>query len=235
MTSSAARSPESLRGGFHGRRKGRPLRARRARLLETLLPRFSLALPAEGRLYVGAIFPGGGPVWVEIGFGGGEHLAWQAEHHPEAGFLGVELFVNGIASLLRYIDERRLGNVRILTEEARTVLAALPSASVGRLFALFPDPWPKARHHKRRLIQPAILDEIARVLAAGAQFRFATDHGGYCRWTLARVLAHDSFAWPAEAAADFRVRPSDWPATRYEKAAAAQGRSATYLTFVRRP
>ena len=234
MTSSRARSPEPARSGFHGRRKGRALGKRRTRLLETLLPQFSVALPESGRLDLGALFPGGGPVWVEIGFGGGEHLAWQAEQHPETGFVGVELFVNGIASLLRHIDERRLSNVRVLAEEAGAVLAALPDAAVGRLFALFPDPWPKARHHKRRLIRPAILDEIARVLAPGAEFRFATDHGGYCRWTLARLLAHPGLAWPAETAADFRARPADWPATRYEQAAAAEGRPATYLTFVRR-
>lgn len=172
---------------------------------------------------------------LEIGFGGGEHLARQAELHPETGFLGCDLFTNGIASLVRHIDERRLENVRIADVEATLLLAALPDACIGRVFLLFPDPWPKRRHHKRRFVQPAALDALARVLADDAEFRFATDHSPYARWTLALVLAHEAFAWPAETADDWRRRPPDWPETRYEAAAVAGGDRPVYFAFRRLP
>ena len=193
-------------------------------------------MPEDGRLQPAAFFPSAlRDIWLEIGFGGGEHLAAQAERHRDTGFLGCDLFTNGIASLVRHVDERGLENVRIADVEAMRLLAALPDACIGRVFLLFPDPWPKRRHHKRRFVQPAALDALARVLADDAEFRFATDHGAYARWTLALVLAHDAFAWPAETADDWRRRPSDWPETRYEAAALAAGRRPVYLTVRRRP
>lgn len=174
-------------------------------------------------------------VWLEIGFGGGEHLAAQAERHVDVAFLGCELFLGGIASLLRHIRDRGLDNVRIVADDAGALMAALGEASISRLFLLFPDPWPKTRHHKRRLVNAETLDHLARILRDGATVRFATDDRGYCAWTLGRFLAHAAFDWPAEHPGDWRQRPADWPATRYERAAVKAGRRAAYLTFVRHP
>ena len=238
MTTSKARSPEPHppAGGFHGRRQGRPLRAGRLRRLESRLPELRVPVPLGGHLDLGDhIPPGLAAVWLEIGFGGGEHLAWQAESRPDVGFLGCELYVNGIASLIRHIDERGLANVRICDTEAMALLCALPDASIGRTFLLFPDPWPKKRHHKRRFVRAASLTELARVMADSAELRFATDDGPYARWTLAAALAHPAFDWPAEAPDDWRRRPADWPETRYEAAARTEGAHPVYFTFRRRP
>lgn len=174
-------------------------------------------------------------IWLEIGFGAGEHLAEQAESHPNIGFLGCEMFVNGIASLLRHVRDRDLANVRVAQADAKDLIAALPDDSIDRLFVLFPDPWPKTRHHKRRFVSGDTLDHLARILVDGAQVRFASDHPGYSAWTLALFLNHPAFTWPAEHPSDWRMRPKDWPATRYEAAALGQGRGSTYLTFRRLP
>ncbi len=170
-----------------------------------------------------------------MGFGTGEHLAAQAESHPGTGFIGCEPFVNGVARLLALIADRNLGNVRVFADDARLVLEALGPASIGRAFVLFPDPWPKSRHHKRRFIAPATVDALARVLKDGAELRVATDHAEFCRWTLRHVLAHAAFEWPARGPADWRIRPPDWPATRYGVKAEAAGSHSVYLTFRRRP
>ena len=173
-------------------------------------------------------------LWLEIGFGGGEHLTWQAERNPGVVFLGCDLFVNGIASLLRHVHDRAVDNVRVAECEASGLLRALPDGATARAFLLFPDPWLKKRHRKRRLLQPQTLDDLARVLEPGAEFRFATDDGGYARQALALVLSHGAFAWPTERADDWRVRPSDWPQTRYEAAALRAGRCPMFFTFTRR-
>ena len=172
-------------------------------------------------------------LWLEIGFGQGEHIAAQAKDNLDTLLIGCEPYVNGVSSLLRTIDAHAINNILIHDEDARVLLDALPDASVGRLFLLFPDPWPKSRHHKRRFISTANLDRIARILKAGAEFRFATDHPGYARWALWHALNHAEMEWPAECAADWRIRPSDWPATRYEEKAQADGRACIYLTFRR--
>ena len=159
----------------------------------------------------------------------------QAQAHPEVGFIGCEPFVNGVASLLSKIDEVGLGNtVRIRDDDARPLLDALPDASVGRAFILFPDPWPKARHHQRRFVQPSNLDRFARILKDGAELRFASDHAGYVRWALFHLSRHPDFEWTANSAADWRVRPADGVPTRYETKALAKGIACTYLTFRRR-
>ena len=173
-------------------------------------------------------------LWFEIGFGGGEHLAWQATAHPDIGFIGVEPFLNGVASLLRHVVDGNLENVRVLQGDARVAIARLPEASVGRLFVLFPDPWPKSRHHRRRVVGPTTLDVFARALKDGAELRFATDDQGYLAWALRHVRAHPAFAWTARRAEDWRRRPADWPETRYEAKAVAAARAPTFLTFVRR-
>lgn len=217
----------------HGRRRGRPLRPGRQALLDTLLPR--LAVPTDRWIDPQTLF--GRPVhavWLEVGFGGGEHLAWQAAHNPNIGFIGCEPFVNGVAALLARIDREGLDNIRIHPDDARDVLAALPPAAVGRAFVLFPDPWPKARHAKRRFVQAETLDALARLMPAGAELRMATDDPVQLVWMLQVTLAHPAFEWTARRAADWRERPADWPATRYERKAARQGRRSTYLRFLRR-
>ena len=172
-------------------------------------------------------------IWLEIGFGGGEHLAALAGSHRDIGFIGVEPFVNGVARLLSLAEAASLDNLRILSDDARLLLRALPDASIGRAFVLFPDPWPKLRHHKRRIVNPDTVRDLARVLQPGAELRLATDDADYARAMLESVLAEPRFAWPAERSADWLVRPEDWPPTRYEEKALVAGRRPTYLRFVR--
>ena len=178
--------------------------------------------------------PPGRAIWLEIGFGGGEHLAEQAETHPEIGFIGCEVFENGIARLVTAIEHRGLDNIRVFADDARVLLAALPAESIARVFALFPDPWPKARHHKRRLIAPATLDRLALIMADDAELRLATDDPDYLRWMLEHATAHPEFAWLARRPGDWRERPDDWPATRYEAKARVAGRVPAFLRFIRR-
>lgn len=220
----------------YGRRRGRPLRHSRATLMTDLLPRLAIPAPAVGQtLDLRALFPATEAVWLEIGFGGGEHLAAQAEAHRGVGVIGAEPYVNGIAGLLARIAEAKLGNIRLWPGDVRELLVAFPPASLARVFILFPDPWPKARHHKRRLIQRPFLDELARVMAPRAELRFATDDPGYLTWSLERLTAHSGFEWLARGSADWRVRPADWPPTRYEAKALAAGRKPAYLRLQRRP
>ena len=197
----------------YGRIKARPIKPRQAGLLDTLLPR--IAIP-EGPFDPRALKPDATEVWLEIGFGGGEHLAEQAARRPDVLFLAAEPFLNGVASALRHIDARRLENVRVHAGDARDLLTALPEASLDRVFILFPDPWPKARHHKRRLIQAEAVADLARVLKSGGALRFATDWKDYAAWTLERVLRSGLFAWRAEQADDWRLAPADHVTTRYE-------------------
>lgn len=213
-----------------GRRRARKLRPARQSLVDAALPR--LAIAPAARIDPAVLFDTPKTdLWLEIGFGGGEHLAWQADHHPAIGFIGCEPFVDGMAALVARIEQLQLGNIRVWPDDARTLLAMLPPDSVGRAFILFPDPWPKARHHKRRLIQPAFLDLLAPRLKPGAELRIATDDPGYLEWILALLTGRADFA----GAEDWRRRPSDWPATRYEAKALADGRQPTYLRFVRTP
>ena len=216
----------------YGRRKGWKLRPHQAGLLETLLPPLTL-VPERGRAPGSYFTPSVAEVWLEIGFGAGEHLAWQAEHHPQVGMLGAEPFVAGMAKLLAKIEQAELKNIRLYTEDARDILGAIPDASLGRIFILFPDPWPKTRHHKRRFIQMPMLDELARVLTPGGELRFASDHADYVSYALERLMAHPSFRWTAETASDWRMRAPDWPQTRYEAKALAAGSTCTYLRFSR--
>jgi tRNA (guanine-N7-)-methyltransferase len=220
---------------FYGRRRGRPLRVGQRERRTSLLPRLSFDLPKDGGFNLVSLFATPmHDVWLEIGFGGGEHLADQAERHPEIGFIGAEVFENGVVKLLGEIDRRRLANVRLYPNDTRPLLAALPPRSIGRIFVLFPDPWPKARHHKRRLIAPATLDRFADIMTDGAELRLATDDPSYLAWMLEHTTAHPAFAWTARRAADWRERPADWPATRYEQKARKAGRNPTFLRFERR-
>ncbi|MGF1610156.1 MAG: tRNA (guanosine(46)-N7)-methyltransferase TrmB, partial [Kiloniellales bacterium] len=182
-----------------------------------------------------ALFPKADDLWVEIGFGGGEHLAWQAARHPAVGFLGAEYFVNGVASLLSLVEREDLDNVRIHQGDGRDLLAALPDGVLGRVFILFPDPWRKTRHYKRRIVQRETLDDLARVMRDGAELRLATDHQDYLVWMLEHASAHPDFRWLARGPEDWRRRPDDWPETRYEAKAIDAGRRPAYLRFERRP
>lgn len=216
-----------------GRRQGRPLKPNLQRLVDDLLPRVALDAAAE-RIDPAALFPEAREVWLEIGFGGGEHLAWQAAANPGVGFIGAEVFINGIATLLREIEERPLGNVRVWREDARLLLDALPARSLSRVFILFPDPWPKLRHHKRRIVQRATLDRLAEVMIPGAELRLATDDASYLPWIVERLSGHPGFRWLAAGPEDWRRRPDDWPETRYEAKALEAGRKPAYLRYERR-
>ena len=216
--------------GFFGRRKGKRLRATQGRLVESLLPRLRIATEADIAAFR-ALFPR--DLRLEIGFGGGEHLAHEARAHPQVGFIGCEPFVNGIAKLLSIIDQERLANIRISDEDATKLLLRLPEAAFGRVSILFPDPWPKRRHHKRRILSDETLAALARVMRPDAELRFATDIDDYAGWALARVMRSTDFRWTAERADDWRRPWPGWPGTRYESKALREGRVPSYLTFAR--
>lgn len=221
---------------IYGRRRGRRLRLGQRDLLATLLPRLRFTVPESGTLDPFMLFATPpADIWLEIGFGAGEHLAHQAAAHPEVGFLGAEVFENGVVRLLAEVRRRALANIRVLVDDARLLLAALPDRALGRVFILFPDPWPKQRHHKRRLISAANLDQLARTMKDGAELRLATDDVGYLRWMLELAPVHPALEWRAERPQDWRERPADWPATRYEGKAAAAGRTPYFLILRRKP
>ncbi len=218
----------------YGRRKGHSLSPRKLRLLDTLLPGLRLDLSAPAPAPLASIFPSPvSQVWLEIGFGGGEHVAAQAESNPDIGVIGCEPFINGVAKLLGEIDARNLTNIRIWDDDARDVLDWLEDGSVERVFVLFPDPWPKKRHQKRRLISTATLAALGRVMKPGAELRIASDIDDYVRTSLEAVFVGDGFEWQAERPGDWRERPADWPSTRYEKKALREGRKGHYLIFRR--
>jgi tRNA (guanine-N7-)-methyltransferase len=172
-------------------------------------------------------------LWLEIGFGGGEHLLAQARAHRDVGFIGCEPFINGVAKALAGIEEERLDNIRLRAGDAGALIEALPAGALARIFILYPDPWPKRRQNKRRLISERMLRELARVARPGAELRFATDIDDYAGWALRRFLALDDFVWRAGAADDWRLPWPDWPGTRYEAKAKREGRKPVYLTFSR--
>ena len=225
------------RSAHYGRRHGHRLRAGRAQLLAERLPGLRIEAPApdEPPLDPLTLFaPGIRAVWLEIGFGAGEHLATQAAAHPEIGIIGCEPFVNGVAALLSRIDEHRLANVRVYPDDTTGLIGALAEASIARAFILFPDPWPKARHHQRRIVNRQSLDWLANAMKPGAELRLATDDGGYLRWMLRELLDHPEFEWAARCASDWRRRPADGVETRYERKNRSGGFGPVYLSFVRR-
>ncbi|HEY4940964.1 MAG TPA: tRNA (guanine(46)-N(7))-methyltransferase TrmB [Rhizomicrobium sp.] len=170
-------------------------------------------------------------VWLEVGYGSGEHLLWQAQANPSVGLIGAEPYISGTAKLLSKLEREPVPNIRLYEDDARDIIEALPPQSVGRFFILFPDPWHKTRHHKRRFVQTGMLDSLARILKAGAEFRFASDDAGYLAYALERLMAHPAFAWTAQGPSDWKSRPAGWPATRYE-AKELHG-SPAFLRFVR--
>jgi len=217
MTISANRSHRLATFAARGSRK---LSGRQQHLVETLLPATTVPLAETdeaGSLDPVSLFdPAPREVWLEIGFGGGEHLVEQARRNPDVGLIGCEPFLDGVAKALTGIEAGGLANVRLHMGDARDVMDRLRPATIARCFILFPDPWPKARHHKRRLIQPRFLDELSRILAPGAQIRFATDVADYADWAMERFHAHRAYHWSARRADDWRRPPSDHATTRYE-------------------
>lgn len=220
---------------FFGRRSGKRLHKGQDQLFRELLPGLEIRL-GEGAVDPHALFQKPvGRVAIEIGYGGGEHLARQARQNPETGFVGCEVFSGGIAKLLEKVDEQRLGNIRLFTDDALKLLVKLPDASIDEAFLLYPDPWPKTRHHKRRFVSPVTLGELARVLRPGSTFHFASDIEDYANWTLAHALRSPDFVFAPGAAGSWFEPFPGWEPTRYEEKARAEGRDVShYLNFIRR-
>jgi tRNA (guanine-N7-)-methyltransferase len=218
-------------GRVYGRRRGRTLKGKASELYEPGLAALKVELPEppDGIAPASLFETPPAAVWLEIGFGGGEHLAAQALAHPDIGFIGCEPFINGVSSLIVLLDAQESRNVRIVSEDARLLLRALPEGSIARAFLLFPDPWPKRRHEGRRFANPEALDLLARALADGAEFRVATDHAVLQGWMPPRIGDHPAFMLVDQAT----ERPEGWAPTRYEAKALKAGRRPIYLTYQR--
>ena len=220
---------------FYGRIKGKTLRPSQESYLEEDLAQLSPGAvawdvnPERNPLDLRNIF-GDREAWLEIGFGGGEHLVHQATHNPQAGIIGAEPYINGVAMLLGKVRKSGCDNIRIHPGDARDLFDVLPEASISRAFLLYPDPWPKKRHHRRRFVTPEHLEPLAKILKPGAIFRVATDIPDYVRQTLEQVPRH-GFEWLAERPVDWREPWDDWISTRYEQKALREGRTPHYLTF----
>ncbi|HEU5047010.1 MAG TPA: tRNA (guanosine(46)-N7)-methyltransferase TrmB [Rickettsiales bacterium] len=225
-------SSHSLLPSF-GRRRGRKLRASRSILFETLLPKLLIPEPASSLTPAELFAEPEKPLWFEIGFGGGEHMAQQARWNPNVNFIGCEPYINGMASLLASVDKEKIANIRLFDGDARLLLEKLPDASIERMFVLFPDPWPKARHHKKRIISQGSLELFYRKLKPGGRLRIATDHVDYGIWMLENLLAFKKFTWEANNHTDWDTPPADWVRTRYQAKAEAEGRMATFLNLVK--
>jgi len=222
--------PSTIRR-LYGRAKGHKLRAGQQALVEEGLPQ--VAVPADGPIDAMRLFGDDRPLEVEIGFGAGEHLAGQATMRPNHGFIGCEPFLNGVVGALGHIRDGRLTNVRLHMGDALDVVERLPDASLDRLYLLHPDPWRKARHAKRRMVNHGPLDLIAAKLKPGAEFRLGTDDPTYCRWSMMVMNQRRDFEWQAKEAKDFLTRPDDWPETRYERKARRQGHEVWYFRYLR--
>jgi tRNA (guanine-N7-)-methyltransferase len=216
---------------FFGRRKGHPLRPRQLALFDTLLPKLALDLAKPAPADLRSLFTAADDVRLEIGFGGAEHLIAQAKANPRSGFIGSDGYLNAIAKALVAIDDDKLRNIRLHLGDASTLIDWLPAALLARIDLLYPDPWPKRRHWKRRFIQDESLARLARLLKAGGELRFATDIPDYAAWTLARVLRSQDFVWTAETASDWREPWADFGGTRYEAKAKREGRAPAYFIF----
>ena len=219
---------------FFGRRKGHKLRQHQAGLIEQLLPHLALDIDREPPMDARDIFdPAAGDLRLEIGFGGGEHLAAEAQNFPATGFIGCEPYVNGMAKILAQIEAANIGNIRLFAGDAAELLAWLPGESLSRVDLIHPDPWPKRRHWKRRFVQDRTIAAMARVLKRGGEFRFVCDIDDYCAWTLSHLARSPDFVWLAERADDFRLPWPGYTMTRYGRKAAREGRKAAYLRFRR--
>jgi tRNA (guanine-N7-)-methyltransferase len=224
---------------FYGRRHGKSLRSSQVGYLEQDLGRLQIANvswednPERAEIDPSALFDNPHEVWLEIGFGGGEHMVFQAARNPEIGFIGCEPYINGVAMLLGKVRAAGVNNLAIHPGDVRDLFDVLPAASIDRAFLLYPDPWPKTRHHRRRFVNPEFLDPLADALKPGAELRVATDIGDYVRQTLEQLTGHQAFEWLVERPADWREAWEDWTPTRYEQKALREGRKPHYLTFLR--
>jgi tRNA (guanine-N7-)-methyltransferase len=218
-------------GAFFGRRKGKKLRAGQDDLVQNLLPAIRVVPGSD----ISSQFPNpqARETWLEIGFGGGEHLAAQARTHRDVNIIGCEPFVNGMAKLLAVVEQENLDNVRLWDDDVTDLLPSLPDASFDRIYILYPDPWPKRRQRKRRLVSDETLEMLARVMKPGAELRFASDIDDYIGWVLARALRSPHFRWTAARADDWRIPYEGWPGTRYEAKAIREGRVPSYLILKR--
>jgi tRNA (guanine-N7-)-methyltransferase len=223
-------SPSSQRA-FFGRRKGHALKPRQAALFDTLLPKIGIAIAQPAPADLRALFDDVDEVRLEIGFGGAEHLVAQAQANPRVGYIGTDGFLNAIAKALVAIDERKLGNVRLYHGDASALIDWLPALSLTRIDLLYPDPWPKRRHWKRRFVQDDSLKRLARLLKSGDEFRFATDIPSYAEHVLMRILRSDDFTWTAQRADDWRMPWAGFVRTRYEAKAIREGRTPAYFIF----
>lgn len=235
MTSSDSGGKTRRGEAFFGRRRGKTLRRAQAASLERLLPAFRIDLNEPAPPVLSTLFarPTTG-LRLEIGFGGGEHLLHRADAHPDMGFIGVEPFVNGMAKLVAALKAEPRPNIRLYDDDATHLLDWLPEQSIDIIDLLYPDPWPKRRHWKRRFVSDANLDRFARVLKPMGLFHFASDIDSYVDWTLLHLQHHEAFEWPARSADDWRQPFAHWPGTRYEAKALQAGRTPAYLTFRRR-
>ena len=229
MTATGSSADPTTIGRLYGRRAGHKLRAGQAALVEETLP--GLTVP-EGPLDAQALFGDARPLELEIGFGGGEHLADQAAARPDVGFIGCEPFLNGMVAALQHIRERTLTNIALYMGDALDVLARLPDGSLDRVYLLHPDPWPKVRHAKRRFMNDGPTEMVAAKLRAGGEFRFGTDHPVYVAHAMEVMARHPSLVWQAQTASDFLERPADWPETRYERKARRLGHEVWYFRYV---
>lgn len=228
---SRLREKEGLLASF-GRRNARPLSDRKNDMMTNLLPRLRVAYDETSQQLLRLPFPDKQELWLEIGFGGGEHLAGMAAERPDIGFIGCEPFIDGVAKILASIEEMGLENIALWDDDARVLMEHLPAQSIGRVFILFPDPWPKARHHKRRIVNPHTLDLLARIMKPHAELLLATDHADYLTWMLEHMIADGRFEWTAQHPQDWETPPHDWIPTRYQQKAEAEGRPATFLSFI---
>jgi tRNA (guanine-N7-)-methyltransferase len=216
---------------LYGRSSGKTLRAGQQRLLAEALPLFSIAPESLAEARGFAALPR--EMWLEIGFGAGEHLVAQAKANPDVAIVGCEPFLNGVVAALAGIEREQLSNVRLRRGDAQSLIEAAPDAFFSRVFMLYPDPWPKRRHNKRRVVAASVIEELARVMRRGAELRFATDIDDYAGWTLTRFLASPHFRWAVTRSDDWRRPWPEWRPTRYEAKARTEGRGSVYLTFVR--
>jgi tRNA (guanine-N7-)-methyltransferase len=222
-------APDHRKHRLYGRSHSHALSARKVALVDTLLP--ALELP-EGAFDPRALFPEKAEVWLEIGFGGGEHLAALAQAHPDIGFIGAEPYLDGMAKMLAEIEERGLTNVRLHRGDARDLVGNIADASLARIFIMFPDPWPKTRHWKRRIITDGFVAQCARILAPGGRLRFATDVASYQDWAIERFARETRLDWTARRADDWRTPPADHVTTRYEEKRLGDAKPVFY-DFVR--
>jgi len=228
--------PEDARKRIlYGRRRGKALRKSQRQAVEEILPKIRVP-EAENPLDLANLFGGNQKeYWLEIGFGAGEHLAWQAENNPQVGIIGCEPFINGVSALIMKLQKSGATNVRIHNEAAELILQTIPEASLKKGFLLFADPWPKSNHHKRRFVTNENISALARILCDNAELRIATDHVDYGAWILFYMLQSKEFIWEATRPDDWRIRGSDWPQTRYEAKALREGRKSAYYKFRRLP